>query len=258
MRSSVDFANWHQELSSGLGHDATIPWTEPCRLSPGRQRAVANLAARAAWLTDVGANWYERLLHQATDPDEGALLALISQTQRTHAHILQRLAVRLGGAEPVSLPPTALPMPPGLSPVEVMAAVHAADLLARVGIQGIVDAVQDDPLVRSVFAMLLYERQSLAAYSRDLLARAGRDGGWRRRQAKAINETMLPVLLTAGWLSMGQDLQTLTGWTWRQTVTRYLAAYERTFSGDLGYLGQRRTLRVLGWLASWGPPGGTA
>lgn len=244
----MDFAAWQQHLVAALGHEAAVPWHEPCRLDGRRQQALGRFSRRSAVLMEFGAGWYDRLADDADTPAEEAAIRLVARAYTGHAGSLRRLAATVGD-QPVDWPlPAMLPLLPVMGRWEQLTVLHGIEVVARVWHQALVDAVAHDPLASSVFAAMLYERAFLLAYARERLAEIGQAGGLRRRHVQIAHAAALPLVLPSAWAMLGADFRILTGWDWATCVRRCHHAYERTYFGDLAFLRRRGVLTGLAWL----------
>jgi hypothetical protein len=244
----MDFALWRERLRGGLGHDAAIPWSEPCRLSGPARLAVGRMSLVCSALLSVAAGWHDRLARTAGSEEEAAAIRELGAAYDGHAASLRRLARQLLGERTVWLLPDRLPWPPLLGRPDLLLAIHAAGVFSRVWLQAVIDAVRHDPLVSSVFAAMLYERTFIVSYAQGGIVQAVAGHPLRRRRLQALHAGLIPVLMTGGWWLMGRDFRSITGWDWSTLVGRCHQTYEQAYSGDLGFLRQRGPWRSLSWL----------
>lgn len=244
----MDFAIWRERLRGGLGHEAAIPWTEPCRLSGPVRDAVGRLALTCSSLLSVAAGWHERLARTAGSEDEAAAIRELGQAYDGHAASLRRLARLLLGDRAAWLLPDRLPLPPLVGRAELLLMLHTAGVFSRVWLQAVIDAVRHDPLVSSVFAAMLYERTFIVTYARGAVVRAAERNPLVRHELAWLHAGMVPALMTGGWWLMGKELRTITGWDWPTLVGRCHQAYEQAYTGELGFLRHRGPWQALGWL----------
>jgi hypothetical protein len=244
----MDFAIWRERLRDGLGHEAAIPWSEPCRLTGPARDAVGRMALTCSTLLSVAAGWHESLARTAGSEDEAAALRELRAVYDGHAASLRRLARLLLGDRIWWLLPDRLPLPPLVGRATLLLTLHAAGVFSRVWLQAVIDAVRHDPLVSSVFAAMLYERTFIVSYARGQLVRAAERHALVRLELQWLHGGLIPALVTGGWLLMGRDFRLVTGWDWQTLVGRCHQAYEQAYSGDLGHLRQRGPWRALGRL----------
>ncbi len=209
------------------------------------QAAVGRLALRSASVMGIAAGWQEHLARTASEPDEAAALRSLGEAYIGHAASLRRLARLLLGDRTWWVLPDQLPVPPLVGRLELLLALHAAGVISRVWIQAILDVIHGDPLSSSVFAAMLYERSFMVGYAKGQLAKAGNGPSLQRQHLRLLHAGLIPAIVTGAWVAMGRDFRAITGWDWATCVGRCHQVYEQAYTGQLGFLAQRRMLTVL-------------